>query len=171
MTQGTRVDAGCGFLYPLKPMSIEASTPATRHYASSDETVAAGERLASRLGPGSVVLLIGPLGAGKTTLAKGIARGLGVIEQVISPTYTIVSEYRGRLPLHHVDLYRVEGREQIENLGLDDFLWGEGVSLVEWGEKIEGQIDLPHLRVTLRIAAGGGRDIAIEERAGRSPGS
>ncbi|MCX7038950.1 MAG: tRNA (adenosine(37)-N6)-threonylcarbamoyltransferase complex ATPase subunit type 1 TsaE [Spirochaetes bacterium] len=149
-------------------MSIEASTPAILHCASSEETAAAGERLAARLGPGSVVLLIGPLGAGKTTLAKGIGLGLGVSEQIISPTYTIVSEYRGRLPLHHVDLYRVEGREQIENLGLDDFLWGEGVSLVEWGEKIEGQIDLPHLRVTLRIAAGGGRDIAVEERTGGS---
>ena len=95
-------------LYPLKPMSIEASTPAILHCASSEETAAAGERLAARLGPGSVVLLIGPLGAGKTTLAKGIGLGLGVSEQIISPTYTIVSEYRGRLPLHHVDLYRVE---------------------------------------------------------------
>lgn len=152
-------------------MSIEACTPAIRHCASSEETVAAGEALAERLGPGSVVLLIGPLGAGKTTLAKGIARGLGVSEEIISPTYTIVSEYRGRLPLHHVDLYRIEGREQIENLGLDDFLWGEGVSLVEWGEKIEGEIDQPYLRVTMRIASGGGRDIAVEERSGRSPRS
>ncbi len=152
-------------------MSIEASTPAILHCASSEETVAAGERLAARLSPGSVVLLIGPLGAGKTTLAKGIARGLGVSEEIISPTYTIISEYRGRLPLHHVDLYRIEGNEQIENLGLDDFLWGEGVSLVEWGEKIEGQIDLPHLRVTMRIAPDGGRDVAVEERSGRSPGS
>lgn len=152
-------------------MSIEACTPAIRHCASSEETIAAGEVLAERLGPGSVVLLIGPLGAGKTTLAKGIARGLGVSEEIISPTYTIVSEYRGRLPLHHVDLYRIEGREQIENLGLDDFLWGEGVSLVEWGEKIEGEIDQPSLRVTMRIASGGGRDIVVEERSGRSPSS
>jgi len=149
-------------------MSVETS-PHACHCASSEETVAAGERLGALLAPGSVVLLVGPLGAGKTTFAKGVARGLGVADQIISPTYTIVSEYRGRLPFHHVDLYRVEGREQIENLGLDDFLWGEGASLVEWGEKIEADISLPHLRVTLRITADGGRDIAVEERRGRSP--
>jgi tRNA threonylcarbamoyladenosine biosynthesis protein TsaE len=149
-------------------MSVQTS-PHASHCASSEQTVAAGERLGARLAPGSVVLLIGPLGAGKTTFAKGVARGLGVTDQIISPTYTIVSEYQGRMPLHHVDLYRIEGREQIENLGLDDFLWGEGASLVEWGEKIEAEVFLPHLRVTLRITADGGRDIAVEERTGRSP--
>lgn len=146
-------------------MSLPSARPSARHCAASDETVAEGERIARRLAPGSVVLLIGPLGAGKTTLAKGIARGLGVTEEVISPTYTIVSEYQGRLPLHHVDLYRIEGREQIENLGLDDFLWGDGVSLVEWGEKLEADVQRPHLRVTLSIAPDGGRDIEVEERA------
>lgn len=145
-------------------MSRPSTRPSPRHFASSGETVAEGERIARRLAPGSVVLLVGPLGAGKTTLAKGIARGLGVTEEVISPTYTIVSEYQGRLPLHHVDLYRIEGREQIENLGLDDFLWGDGVSLVEWGEKIEADILRPHLRVTLHISEDGGRDIDVEER-------
>jgi tRNA threonylcarbamoyladenosine biosynthesis protein TsaE len=144
-------------------MSPAASRTALYHTASSGETVAAGATIAGRLGPGSVVLLVGPLGAGKTTLAKGIARGIGVTEEVISPTYTIVSEYQGRVPLYHVDLYRVEGREQIENLGLDDFLWGEGVSLVEWGEKIEAEILRPHLRVSLRFADDGGRDIEVEE--------
>jgi tRNA threonylcarbamoyladenosine biosynthesis protein TsaE len=133
---------------------------------TGDQTVAEGERIAAVLGPGSVVLLVGPLGAGKTTLAKGIARGLGVAEEVISPSYTIISEYQGRLPLHHVDLYRIEGRAQIENLGLDDFLWGDGVSLVEWGEKIESAIHRPHLRISLRIAADGGRDIEVEHREG-----
>jgi len=133
---------------------------------TGEQTIAEGERIASVLAPGSVVLLIGPLGAGKTTLAKGIARGLGVAEELISPTYTIISEYQGRLPLHHVDLYRIEGRAEIDNLGLDDFLWGDGVSLVEWGEKIEGEILRPHLRISMRIAPDGGRDIAVEHRAG-----
>ena len=139
---------------------------------SAAETETAGAAIARRLAPGSVVLLVGPLGAGKTTLAKGIARGLGVTEEVISPTYTIVSEYQGRLPLHHVDLYRIEGSDQIDNLGLDDFLWGEGVSLVEWGEKIEADLRQLHpgagrtLKVDLRLADDGGRDIEVRELRG-----
>ena len=83
------------------------------------------------------MLLRGPLGAGKTVLAKGIARGLGVEDEIISPTYTIVADYPGRIPLAHVDLYRVEGAAQIAGLGLDDLLAGPGVTVVEWGEKLE----------------------------------
>ena len=144
-------------------MSASPSRTARYRTSSAVETQAAGAAIAEHLGPGSVVLLVGPLGAGKTTLAKGIARALGVAEEVISPTYTIVSEYQGRLPLHHVDLYRVEGRDQVENLGLDDVLWGDGVSLVEWGEKIESEIRRPHTRVELRLAADGVREIEIRE--------
>jgi tRNA threonylcarbamoyladenosine biosynthesis protein TsaE len=134
------------------------------HTESPEETVALGERLAADLPPGSVVLLVGPLGAGKTVLAQGMARGIGVAERVISPTYTIVSEYQGgRSLLSHVDLYRIEGRDQMENLGLEDILRGEGITLVEWGEKLEGGAALARLRVTLSIAPGGGRDILVED--------
>jgi len=131
-----------------------------------------GRRIGERLPAGSIVLLVGPLGAGKTTLAKGVARGLGIAERIISPTFTIVSEYPGARTLHHIDLYRIEGREQIDNLGLDDILWGDGVTLVEWGEKIEADLSRPYYRVALDIARDGGRDIAVEERPaclGRSP--
>ncbi len=98
------------------------------------------------------MLLIGPLGAGKTTLAKGIARGLGIEEEIVSPTYTIVCEYPGAKPLHHIDLYRVEGREQVESLGLDDILCADGVSLVEWGEKLPA--DFPGTPVRIDISMG-----------------
>ena len=112
-----------------------------------------------------MVLLVGPLGAGKTVLAKGMARGLGIREQISSPTYTIVSEYRREGTwLHHVDLYRIEGLDQIENLGLEDILRGESVVIVEWGEKVETLLDIPYTRITLAMTRDGGRDILIEER-------
>jgi len=144
------------------------------HTTSPEQTADAGRQLGARLAAerphGAVVLLVGPLGAGKTVLAKGIARGLGIEEPVSSPTYTIISEYRsGAVLLHHVDLYRIESREQLENLGLEDLLAGTGYVLVEWGEKIQDWLAAPraagHLRVTLALAADGGRDIVVEEVA------
>jgi tRNA threonylcarbamoyladenosine biosynthesis protein TsaE len=130
-----------------------------------------GRGLVERYPEGVVVLLVGPLGAGKTVMARGIARGIGVEEPVTSPTYTIISDYQAtRGTLHHVDLYRIEGAEQIENLGLDDIMRGGGIVLIEWGEKLErtagGAAIGPHVRVTISVAADGGRDITVEERAG-----
>ena len=148
-----------------------SSVSSRRHCASPDDTFALGARLGESLGPGSVVLLIGPLGAGKTVLAKGIARGLGIQEEISSPTYTIVSEYRREGAwLHHVDLYRIEGRDQMENLGLEDMLRGESVVVVEWGEKLEPWLMVPYTRITLAMTPEGGRDILVEERGReRSP--
>jgi len=102
---------------------VSARSPSPFHSTSPEQTVAAGERLGARLSSefpgGAVVLLVGPLGAGKTVLAGGIARGLGIRDQLVSPTYTIIAEYRaGSMLLHHVDLYRIEGRDQMENIGL-----------------------------------------------------
>lgn len=136
------------------------------HSRSSEDTLAWGELLGARLAKeyrdGAVVLLVGPLGAGKTVIAKGVARGLGVRDLIISPTYTIISEYRTPAgALHHVDLYRIEGKEQLENLGLEDILRGGGVVLVEWGEKIEAGKD--SIRVTITLSSDGGRDIVMEE--------
>jgi len=89
---------------------------------SPDETAELGERLARRLGPGSVIALRGGLGAGKTCLVKGIARGLGITENVTSPTYTIISEYAGAVPLYHIDAYRLSGDEDFENTGAGELL-------------------------------------------------
>jgi tRNA threonylcarbamoyladenosine biosynthesis protein TsaE len=142
------------------------------HSTSPEQTLAAGEKLGVRLATdfprGAVVLLVGPLSAGKTVLARGIAHGLGFEDQLVSPTYTIIAEYRaGQRSLHHVDLYRVEGRDQMENLGLEDIMAGDGYVLVEWGEKIETALGTPRaaasLRVTLSMAADGGRDILVED--------
>jgi tRNA threonylcarbamoyladenosine biosynthesis protein TsaE len=137
--------------------------PVVLSSASPEATRAIGERIGAALAPGSVVLLRGPLGAGKTVLAKGIACGLGIEDEVISPTYTIVADYPGRIPLAHVDLYRVEGAAEIAGLGLDDLLAGPGVTVVEWGEKLEVTLaGRKAVRVTINLEANGGRTIAIE---------
>lgn len=130
---------------------------------SAEETLRIGERIGASLAPGAVVLLCGDLGAGKTVLAKGIARALGVTEEVSSPTYTLVSEYEGRVRLVHVDLYRIGAPEEIEGLGLDDLLWNGAVSLIEWGEKIRPMLDGGYGEVSIAIHPdpGEGRTIAI----------
>jgi tRNA threonylcarbamoyladenosine biosynthesis protein TsaE len=162
-----RVDLPRGFHY-ADLMSQDG--PERVHTTNPEETLAIGERLGARIADrsrdGAVVLLEGPLGAGKTVIAKGVARALGVREQVISPTYTIISEYSaGATRLYHVDLYRIEGREQMENLGLEDILAGPGIVLVEWGEKLPRGAAGAHTLVTISIAADGGRDILVEDRA------
>jgi tRNA threonylcarbamoyladenosine biosynthesis protein TsaE len=137
--------------------------PVVLSSASPEATRAIGERIGVALAPGTVVLLSGPLGAGKTVLAKGIARGLGVEDEIISPTYTIVADYPGRIPLAHVDLYRVEGAAEIAGLGLDDLLAGPGVTVVEWGEKLEPTLlGREAVRVTISLEADGGRRIVVE---------
>ncbi len=137
--------------------------PVVLSSASPEATRAIGERIGAALAPAAVVLLRGPLGAGKTVLAKGIARGLGVEDEIISPTYTIIADYPGRIPLAHVDLYRVEGATQIAGLGLDDLLAGPGVTVVEWGEKLEPTLQgREAVRVTISLEVNGGRRIVVE---------
>ena len=102
------------------------------------ETEALGEAWAREARPGWVIALSGDLGAGKTQLVKGLARGLGVTERVASPTFALVNEYTtGRLPLFHLDLYRLDTLEQIRGAGLEEFLHTRGVTVVEWAEKME----------------------------------
>ncbi len=103
---------------------------------SADETRQLGEAMARVLQPGDIIWLRGELGAGKTTLAQGIARGLGVNEPVLSPTFTLIREHRGRLPFFHADAYRLEGAEQAVDLGLQEYFQRGGVFAVEWAEHI-----------------------------------
>ena len=108
---------------------------------SEAETEAAGMRLAESLRAGDVVLLYGDLGAGKTAFTRGVAQGLGIDPaEVSSPTFTLVQEYHGRLPLYHVDLYRLEERE-VDDLGLDELVLGDGVVVIEWAERWRGRPD------------------------------
>jgi tRNA threonylcarbamoyladenosine biosynthesis protein TsaE len=103
---------------------------------SAEETQALGERLGSRLGRGDVVACIGPLGAGKTCFLQGLARGLGVTADVTSPTFVLVNQYRGRVPVYHVDAYRTGSLTELVDVGLEEMLHGEGVTIVEWADKL-----------------------------------
>jgi tRNA threonylcarbamoyladenosine biosynthesis protein TsaE len=129
--------------------------------SSPEETEALGERIAGSLGTGSVVALEGPLGAGKTCLARGIARRFGVEDEVTSPTYTIVSEYRGTLPFYHIDAYRLEGEEDFESTGAEELIHGGGVSVIEWSDRIEKVLPDGTVRVRLEILPDGRRHITV----------
>jgi tRNA threonylcarbamoyladenosine biosynthesis protein TsaE len=118
--------------------------------ASAEETEALGARIAERLGPGDVVLLSGDLGAGKTTLIRGACRALGVTAPVTSPTFTIGQRYDGgRVPVSHLDLYRLESLEDEDPALLDDYLRPDAVAFVEWPGAGEGWLGLPALEVRL----------------------
>lgn len=118
---------------------------------SPDETRAVGRRIAALLGPGDLVLLAGDLGAGKTQLAKGIAEGLGVEEPVVSPTFTIAREYHGRVPMVHVDVYRLDRAQEVLDLGLDE-AGEEVVTVVEWGDVAGGYLPAERLELRLDLA-------------------
>lgn len=117
--------------------------------ASAAETQAVAAGLAARLRPGDVVALQGELGSGKTCFAQGLGRALGVQGPIGSPTFTLINEYAGRLPFHHVDLYRLSGVAEALDLGLDDALDGDGVTAIEWPERAPGLIPPRAWRVKL----------------------
>jgi tRNA threonylcarbamoyladenosine biosynthesis protein TsaE len=115
--------------------AFAGSTPLVTHSYGESDTVAAGRALAKTLSPGDVVLLFGDLGAGKTAFVRGLADGLGAsADEVSSPTFTIIQEYAGPIPLYHVDLYRLNPAET-EDLGLDELVAGEGIVAIEWAER------------------------------------
>lgn len=114
---------------------------------SEMETVHIAEKLALLLKPGDVVTLEGDLGAGKTTLTKGLANGLGVKQTVNSPTFTIIKEYHGELPLYHMDVYRLE--ESDEDIGFDEYFHGDGICVVEWAHFIQDYLPAEYLTIKI----------------------
>jgi tRNA threonylcarbamoyladenosine biosynthesis protein TsaE len=139
--------------------------PPTRTTVASDSpeaTRALGARFGSVMPPGSVVSLEGGLGAGKTLIAKGICEGLGVHQEVLSPSFILVEEYQGVLPVLHFDLYRLEKLDEIDGLGLYDAVDGRAVVLVEWGDRLPDGVLPFDIRITLRIAGEREREITIE---------
>jgi tRNA threonylcarbamoyladenosine biosynthesis protein TsaE len=139
------------------------------HTGSEDETIALGETLAAEFPSKAVVLLIGNLGAGKTTLAKGIVKGLGAAqpEDVSSPTFTLIHEYSPGA--YHIDLYRLDEREQVATLGLDEIFDRPAIVLIEWGERFPEL--MPETRIEIRLRTTGEDSREIEVKGLASPGT
>ncbi len=144
--------------------------------SSLADTDALGQRIAKSLFPGAVIALVGPLGAGKTTLTRAIAIALDVEPRLIaSPTFALVHEYPGRLPVYHFDIYRLNNVEEFLGLGADEYLNGDGVCLIEWADRVIAAIPADHLRIELipdgnarraLLTAGGSRHAAIIDSLG-----
>ena len=132
---------------------------------NEEELINWGQRLGSLLQEQDVLVLTGDLGAGKTTFTKGLAQGLGIKQMIKSPTYTVVREYEGRLPLYHLDVYRIG--EDPDSIDLDDFLFGEGVTVIEWGELLADSLPDDYLKLTL-LKKEDGRELVFESQGRRS---
>jgi tRNA threonylcarbamoyladenosine biosynthesis protein TsaE len=133
---------------------------------SYEETFVLGLSLGKTLKKGGVVALEGPLGAGKTCLCSGICYALGVDEPVTSPTYTIIHEYEGRFPVYHIDAYRLSGPEDFEGAGGVEALYGGGVCLVEWAERVSASLPPSAVHVKIAISDAGKREIHISGSTG-----
>jgi tRNA threonylcarbamoyladenosine biosynthesis protein TsaE len=133
----------------------------SRLTATPEETAAAGEALGRTLRAGDVVALYGELGAGKTCFVQGLVRGLDVTGHATSPTFVLVNEYRGRLPVHHVDAYRTESLTELIDLGLLDLMGGDGVTLIEWADKAEPLLPRRTIRVRIEGVGDEPRVVAI----------
>ncbi|MFJ7729468.1 tRNA (adenosine(37)-N6)-threonylcarbamoyltransferase complex ATPase subunit type 1 TsaE [Neobacillus sp. NPDC097160] len=132
---------------------------------NSEETSQFAAKLAHFLQPGDVIALEGDLGAGKTTFTKGLAKGLEIKRNVNSPTFTIIKEYKGKLPLYHMDVYRVA--DTFEDLGFDEYFEGDGVTVVEWAHLIEEQLPAERLTIYLYHEGQEQRKIALVPKGNR----
>ncbi len=130
---------------------------------TAKETIALGKKIGAKLKPGDILAFYGDLGSGKTTMIKGIGLGLGVTEEDIvkSPSFIMINEYKGRLPIYHIDLYRVRNIKEVLSIGFDDYIYGEGVCLIEWAEKAEGQLPENIIKVELESISENERKIKI----------
>jgi tRNA threonylcarbamoyladenosine biosynthesis protein TsaE len=129
---------------------------------SPEETRTLGTRLGARLGPGAVVACVGELGAGKTCFLQGVGRGLGVESGVSSPTFVLVNQYRGRLPVYHVDAYRTGNVKELIDIGIEEMLHGDGVTVIEWADKLSSLLPPGTITVTITGLGDEPRRIVIE---------
>lgn len=129
--------------------------------ASPRETMELGRALAHLLRPGDLISLEGELGAGKTHLAKGIGAGLGIAENAVtSPSFTLINQYDGKYPMYHFDVYRIEP-DELEDLGYDEYFYGKGVCVVEWGDRIRAFLPEEYLQIVIEQTAAGERELTL----------
>ena len=129
---------------------------------SPEETRAIGLALGGSARPGFVYLMSGELGAGKTTLTQGVLEGLGSDDKARSPTFVLATEYEGRLPLYHIDLYRIDAISELSELGLDEYFEGNGLSVVEWADKAAGHLPAEHLSIHFEHAGESSRRLRMK---------
>ncbi len=130
---------------------------------SEEETLKIGIRIGEKLKSGDVIALNGELGAGKTHITKGIAKGLGVEDYITSPTFIIVNEYEGRIPLYHFDVYRINDVDEMYEIGFDEYLYGSGVCIVEWGKIVEELLPEYAIKIDIIKIDENTREIIINE--------
>ena len=128
---------------------------------TSEETIELGFKIGQKLKKGNIIAMQGTLAAGKTTITKGIAKALEITDTITSPTFCLISEYYGKMPLYHMDVYRLEGSEDFENLGTEDMLYGDGVCIIEWSEKIMESLPKETIIINIQPQDDGSRKIQI----------
>ena len=128
---------------PCRPVTIESRSP--------EETVELGRKLGEQLAARDVLALVGPLGAGKTQLTRGLALGVGASDRVTSPTFKLVNEYRGRIVLYHIDAYRLRGADDLAAIGCEEFFDGDGAAVVEWADRVLEALPDEHLRIDIGV--------------------
>ena len=132
---------------------------------SPEETIHLGGKIGKLLKQGDVVALIGNLGAGKTVIANGLSRGIGVKESYItSPTYTIINQYDGRIPVYHIDLYRLNDSKELYNLGWDEYIYGNGTCIIEWADKAGEMLPEEYLMVNIEVTGKDKRKITLQAK-------
>jgi tRNA threonylcarbamoyladenosine biosynthesis protein TsaE len=129
------------------------------------ETKCLGKKIGKLLKAGNVVALVGNLGAGKTVIANGLCEGLGVKEDYItSPTYTIINQYDGRIPVYHIDLYRLKDSSELYNLGWDEYIYGHGVCMIEWADRAAEMLSEEYLMINMEVTGRNKRKITLQAK-------
>ncbi|MCX6345780.1 MAG: tRNA (adenosine(37)-N6)-threonylcarbamoyltransferase complex ATPase subunit type 1 TsaE [Armatimonadetes bacterium] len=131
------------------------------------ETMALGEALGAKLAAGDVIALFGDLGAGKTTLTKGIAEGMNLPDDIHSPTFTLIHEHLGAVPLYHVDLYRLASEDDVESIGIEEYIYGHGVTIIEWADRMKTMLPPERLDIEIRMTGDETRDFTFETESPR----
>ncbi len=131
---------------------------------TEEDMVNLGSRFGKQAKPGMVISLRGSLGAGKTVFARGVARSLGIEEAIVSPTFTLVQEYDGRLPMYHMDLYRITSSEDFEMIGGEDMLYSDGICLIEWSEIINEMLPRDTIFINIKVNSDQSRTVTIDSK-------